>query len=174
MDVTTTPMASVLRVTRAACYGAGGVALFLRDPLNAFGRLKRYQWAAIQRARNRGMRNPRQARDVFNGDGHDSNNTMLANLSIAQFCWQRSRLTVGRAIRRHARQQAILDAHNCYPYEGKWADRIERALSTGTPVSIEQDIAWYQGRVVVSHTPKTNGSEPLLTDYFFRTGAADY
>lgn len=61
----------------------------------------------------------------------------------------------------------ILDAHNCYPYEGKWADRIDRALSTGTPVSIEQDIAWYQGRVVVSHTPKTTGVEPLLADHFF-------
>ena len=61
----------------------------------------------------------------------------------------------------------ILDAHNCYPYEGKWPDRIDRALSTGFPVSIEQDIAWYQGKVVVSHTAKTTGSEPLLTDYFF-------
>ena len=62
----------------------------------------------------------------------------------------------------------ILDAHNCYPYEGKWANRIDRALSTGFPVSIEQDIAWYEGRVVVSHTPKTTGSEPLLADYFFK------
>jgi hypothetical protein len=61
----------------------------------------------------------------------------------------------------------ILDAHNCYPYNGKWADRIDRALSTGTPVAIEQDIAWYEGRVVVSHTAKTKGSEPLLKDYFF-------
>jgi hypothetical protein len=61
----------------------------------------------------------------------------------------------------------LLDAHNCYPYEGKWADRIDRALSTGTPVAIEQDIAWYQGRAVVSHTSKTTGSEPLLKDYFF-------
>jgi hypothetical protein len=63
--------------------------------------------------------------------------------------------------------QPILDAHNCYPYEGKWADRIDRALSTGTPVGIEQDIAWYQGRAVVSHAAQTNGSEPQLKDYFF-------
>jgi len=52
--------------------------------------------------------------------------------------------------------QPVLDAHNCYPYEGKWADRIERALKTGRPVGIEQDIAWYAdpktgaGRAVVS------------------------
>jgi hypothetical protein len=61
----------------------------------------------------------------------------------------------------------ILDAHNCYPYEAKWADRIDRALGTGTPVGIEQDIAWYQGRAVVSHASQTNGSEPQLKDYFF-------
>ena len=24
----------------------------------------------------------------------------------------------------------VLDAHNCYPLEGLWADRIERALKT--------------------------------------------
>jgi hypothetical protein len=67
----------------------------------------------------------------------------------------------------------ILDAHNCYPYEGKFQDRIERALKSGRPIGIEQDLAWYvdpatgTGRVVVSHTPKTNGSEPTLRDHFF-------
>ena len=61
----------------------------------------------------------------------------------------------------------ILDAHNCYPYEGKWSNRIDRALSTGSPVSIEQDIALYQGRAVVSHTAKTTGVEPLFPGYFF-------
>jgi hypothetical protein len=61
----------------------------------------------------------------------------------------------------------ILDAHNCYPYQGRWADRIDRALKSGFPVSIEQDLAWNQGRVVLSHEPKTTGSEPLLRDYFF-------
>lgn len=67
----------------------------------------------------------------------------------------------------------ILDAHNCYPYRGKYGDRIERALATGFPVTIEQDIAWavdpvtQQGRPVVSHTPRTTGEEPTLRDYFF-------
>jgi hypothetical protein len=61
----------------------------------------------------------------------------------------------------------VLDAHNCYPYEGRWADRIDRALKSGFPVSIEQDLAWNEGRVVLSHEPKTSGSEPLLRDYFF-------
>ncbi|HJT88755.1 MAG TPA: hypothetical protein VJ732_12885 [Bryobacteraceae bacterium] len=67
----------------------------------------------------------------------------------------------------------VLDAHNCYPYDGDWADRIDRALATGFPVAIEQDLAWDvnpatgRGRVVVSHEAKTKGSEPLLRDYFF-------
>jgi hypothetical protein len=67
----------------------------------------------------------------------------------------------------------VLDAHNCYPYDGQWADRLDRALGTGFPVSIEQDIAWAvdpatgKGRPVVTHTPKTTGAEPALRDYFF-------
>jgi hypothetical protein len=92
---------------------------------------------------------------------------MLANLRSA--LWLAGILSVPLAAQFEGMlaNKPILDAHNCYPYEGQWANRIDRALSTGTPVSIEQDIAWYEGRVVVSHTPKTNGSEPLLTDYFF-------
>lgn len=67
----------------------------------------------------------------------------------------------------------ILDAHNCYPYEGKWADRIERALKTGFPVGIEQDLAWHtdpttgKGRVVVSHSATVAGQEPDLRTHFF-------
>lgn len=70
--------------------------------------------------------------------------------------------------------EPILDAHNCYPYQGKWNDRIQRALNSGFPVSIEQDLAWYvdpatqKGRVVVSHTPQPTGEEPTLEDYFFK------
>jgi hypothetical protein len=61
----------------------------------------------------------------------------------------------------------VLDAHNCYPYEGQWADRIDRALKLGFPVGIEQDIAWAKGRPVVTHTAKTTGDEPTLRDHFF-------
>ena len=66
----------------------------------------------------------------------------------------------------------LLDAHNCYAYEGQWADRIDRALRAGFPVGIEQDLAWFvdangKGRLVVSHTSQTNGSEPTLKEYFF-------
>jgi hypothetical protein len=61
----------------------------------------------------------------------------------------------------------VLDAHNCYPYKGQFADRIDRALKSRFPVGIEQDIAWANGHPVVSHDAKTEGSEPTLRDHFF-------
>jgi hypothetical protein len=67
----------------------------------------------------------------------------------------------------------ILDAHNCYPYDGQFADRIDRALSQSFPIGIEQDIAWAvdpktgKGRPVVTHTPNTTGKEPSLKEHFF-------
>ena len=67
----------------------------------------------------------------------------------------------------------LLDAHNCYPDEGRWADRIDRALATGLrPIAIEQDIAWAvaadgTGRSVVVHDDSPTGREPTLESYFF-------
>jgi len=67
----------------------------------------------------------------------------------------------------------VADAHNCYPYKGDYKDRIDRALSTGFPVGIEQDLAWGvdpatgKGRPVVTHGTDTTGAEPALRDYFF-------
>jgi hypothetical protein len=67
----------------------------------------------------------------------------------------------------------VLDAHNCYPVDGRWSDRIDRALKNGYPLGIEQDIAWAvdpatgKGRPVVTHTATTTGAEPSLRDHFF-------
>jgi hypothetical protein len=69
--------------------------------------------------------------------------------------------------------RTVNDAHNCYPYFEWWSDRIDRALSTGTPVSIEQDLAWHTdpktGRSwsVVTHGEPTYGIEPTMEQYFF-------
>jgi hypothetical protein len=69
--------------------------------------------------------------------------------------------------------RTVLDAHNCYPYEGKWSDRIERALANGIPIAIEQDLFWFtdpkthQSRSVLAHTPDFHGDEPSLETYFF-------
>ncbi len=62
--------------------------------------------------------------------------------------------------------RVLLDAHNCYPYDGRWADRIDRALSTGTPLAIEQDLVWFDGRSLVAHEHPT-GREPTMREYFF-------
>jgi hypothetical protein len=68
----------------------------------------------------------------------------------------------------------LVHAHNCYPEEGKWADRIERALKLGlNQVAIEQDLAWVPAsggraaRSVVAHTDKPTGAEPTLDEHFF-------
>jgi hypothetical protein len=69
--------------------------------------------------------------------------------------------------------RVLLDAHNCYPYHGKWADRMERALGTGLPLAIEQDLCWYtdarSGRSwsIVSHGKPFSGNEPTLKQHFF-------
>jgi hypothetical protein len=69
-------------------------------------------------------------------------------------------------------RRVLLDAHNAYPYEGRFADRVPRALATGTPVAIEQDIAWCAtspGHMepVVAHDTACRGDEPTLQRYFF-------
>lgn len=72
-----------------------------------------------------------------------------------------------------AEAHVLVDAHNCYPENGRWADRIERALGQGLPIAIEQDLAWYadpatgQGRSVLSHEKKLTGAEPGMREYFF-------
>lgn len=69
--------------------------------------------------------------------------------------------------------RSLMDAHNCYPYDGRWSDRIDRALSTGTPLAIEQDLAWYtdpktgKSWSVVTHGAPMSGHEPTLDHYFF-------
>lgn len=70
--------------------------------------------------------------------------------------------------------RVLVDCHNCYPYNGQWQDRADRALSTGLPVAIEQDLTWYvdpatgKGRVVDSHETHLSGTEPTLEEYFFQ------
>ena len=73
----------------------------------------------------------------------------------------------------HPGARSVMDAHNCYPYSGRWNDRIDRALSAGTPLAIEQDLLWYtdkrtgQSRSIVTHGAPSTGNEPSMRDYFF-------
>jgi predicted metal-dependent phosphoesterase TrpH len=70
--------------------------------------------------------------------------------------------------------RVLLDAHNAYPDDGRHANRLERALSTGVPIAIEQDLVWYRdpvtgvSRSIVSHGAPLSGHEPSLDEHFFR------
>src|SRR5258708_39974554 len=50
--------------------------------------------------------------------------------------------------------RVVMDAHNCYPYFEWWGDRMERALSGGVPLAVEQDLYWYTD-------PKTGGARSV-------------
>ena len=69
--------------------------------------------------------------------------------------------------------RVLLDAHNSYPESGQWADRIERALATGTPVAIEQDLYWRHESgnrysAVVAHDSEALAGAPTFERYFFK------
>ena len=74
-------------------------------------------------------------------------------------------------------QRVLLDAHNCYPYEGRYTDRLTRALATGTPVAIEQDLIWRvdratgRGESVVGHDLDKVADAPSFEEYFVQTVA---
>lgn len=69
--------------------------------------------------------------------------------------------------------RVLLDAHNCYPDGERWADRIDRAIATGLPLAIEQDLVWWtdpatgKARSIVSHGEPFTGREPSLETHFF-------
>jgi len=69
--------------------------------------------------------------------------------------------------------RVLLDAHNCYPDGDRWTDRIDRALATGVPIAIEQDLVWWTdpatgtARSVVAHGEPFTGREPSLATHFF-------
>lgn len=70
-------------------------------------------------------------------------------------------------------QRVLLDAHNAYPQNDRWRDRIDRALSTGFPVAIEQDLYWRKDRergfeIVVAHDQSELDRAPTLDQYFFQ------
>jgi len=72
-------------------------------------------------------------------------------------------------LRGHIRLKAG-DTFDFFKWQGD-RDRLERALTTGTPLAIEQDLAWScpaAGRCtsVVSHTTTPEGNEPTFERYF--------
>jgi hypothetical protein len=68
--------------------------------------------------------------------------------------------------------RTLVHAHNCYPEEGQWSDRLDRALAIGqVPTVIEQDIAFAPRNApgdqsVVAHDAKLAVAAPSLRHYF--------
>jgi hypothetical protein len=71
-------------------------------------------------------------------------------------------------------RRVLLDAHNAYPYQGRWTDRVDRALATGLPLAIEQDLLWraatatLPAQSIVSHDEPFTNEEPTLRAFFER------
>jgi hypothetical protein len=67
-----------------------------------------------------------------------------------------------------AGQRVLLDAHNSYNH-----NELDRALGTGAPLAIEQDLVWYRDpatgrhRSVVSHGDNDVHTSPDFEKYFF-------
>uniref|UniRef100_A0A372IRZ3 Uncharacterized protein n=1 Tax=Paracidobacterium acidisoli TaxID=2303751 RepID=A0A372IRZ3_9BACT len=64
--------------------------------------------------------------------------------------------------------RTILLAHNAYPDHGKYEDRLDRAIATGVPFVVEEDLAWIDGKSLLIHGAKNaSGEDPTLESYFF-------
>lgn len=64
--------------------------------------------------------------------------------------------------------RTLMLAHNAYPDEGKYGDRLDRAISAGTPFVVEEDLVWTGGKSLVIHSEKAAGPDsPTLESYFF-------
>lgn len=68
--------------------------------------------------------------------------------------------------------RVLLDAHNAYPERGLWTDRLGRAIATGIPLAIEQDLHWSRlpdgtRTSVVAHDDDALQGAPTLEAHFF-------
>lgn len=64
--------------------------------------------------------------------------------------------------------RTLVLAHNAYPDHGKYEDRLDRAIASGTPFVVEEDLAWINGRSLLIHGSKNvSENDPTLESYFF-------
>ena len=64
--------------------------------------------------------------------------------------------------------RTLMLAHNAYPDEGKYGDRLDRAIRSGAPFVVEEDLVWVNGRSLVIHNAKAASADsPTLESYFF-------
>lgn len=63
--------------------------------------------------------------------------------------------------------RTLMLAHNAYPDQGKYADRLDRAIAAGVPFVVEQDLVWVDGKSLLIHNAKASADAPTLETYFF-------
>jgi hypothetical protein len=64
--------------------------------------------------------------------------------------------------------RTLMLAHNAYPDEGKFGDRLDRVISAGVPFAVEEDLVWVNGKSLLIHNEKSaNADSPTLESYFF-------
>ncbi len=62
--------------------------------------------------------------------------------------------------------RTLVLAHNAYPDHGKYSDRVDRAIASGTPFVIEEDLAWVDGHSLICHGAKNSTpGDPTLESY---------
>lgn len=64
-------------------------------------------------------------------------------------------------------ERSLFEAHNCYPYNSWYADRIDRALLMPPPIAIEMDMRWHEGQLIVAHDAPRTPKTPTLKEYAF-------
>jgi hypothetical protein len=64
--------------------------------------------------------------------------------------------------------RTMMLAHNAYPEDGKFGDRLDRVISAGVPFVVEEDLIWVNGRSLIIHNEKAaQADSPTLESYFF-------
>ena len=64
--------------------------------------------------------------------------------------------------------RTLMLAHNAYPDEGKYGDRLDHAIAAGAPFVVEEDLVWADGKSLLIHNAKAASPDsPTLDSYFF-------
>ena len=64
--------------------------------------------------------------------------------------------------------RTLMLAHNAYPDERKYGDRLDHAIAAGAPFVVEEDVVWVGGRSLLIHNEKAASADsPTLESYFF-------
>lgn len=64
--------------------------------------------------------------------------------------------------------RTVVWGHNAFPDHGQYADRLDKALASGLPIMLEEDLAWVDGKSLLIHGAKNvSTGDPTLESYFF-------